>query len=292
MKTYYDISGDGGSNIVQQVEEQGRRITDALAGVGHLVAIGSGKGGVGKSTLTRHLALALATTGWRVAILDADLNGPTQARLAGLGAIPLIPRDDGRVLLPRDPQGVGVVSMGTLVPESEAVDFSSVAEGDSHIWRATREFALLGQLLGSMEWGELDALLFDLPPGAERTFQFAEALGPRTAFVLVTLPSDLARGVVSRSAAALARTANPVLGLIENMKGYYCSDCASTKPLFPDRGDVEVDLPLLGSVPFDPELAELCDRGGSILDAPESGAAKAIMAIAGAMRERLEGLSS
>ena len=292
MKSYHDIQGDGGSRILEQVQEQRRRIGEALAGAGHLVAVGSGKGGVGKSTLTRGLAVAFAAEGLRVAILDADLNGPTQARLAGLGPTPLVPADAGRILLPRDRLGIGVVSMGTLVPESDAVDFPSVSEGDSHTWRATRELALLGQLLASIDWAEPDVLLFDLPPGPERTFQFAEVLGAQAAFVLVTVPSDLARGVVSRSAAALARTSSPVLGLVENMKGYYCSDCRSVKPLFPERGEIEVGLPSLGSVPFDPELAAICDQGGSILDHPERQSTKAILAVARRLRERLEDLPS
>lgn len=260
MKSYFDIAGDGGSNILEQVGSQRARIAERLAGVRHLVAIGSGKGGVGKSTLTLQLATALAGRGSRCAVLDADLNGPSQARLAGLMSTPLVPGPSG-VALPRNRQGVGVVSLGALVPESEALRFASLADGDSHVWRATREFTALGELLVSIDWGELDFLFVDLPPGAERTFQYAEFLGRRTAFLLVTIPSELARGVVARSVAALLGTPNPVLGYVENMKGYYCADCGSVKPLFPDPGRSELRIPCLGSVPFDPELAALCDRG-------------------------------
>ena len=122
--------------------------------------------------------------------------------------------------------------MGSVIPESQALDFESAAHGESHTWRATREFALLGEILGSCEWGALDLLMFDLPPGAERTVQYADFLGPRTSFVLVTIPSEVSRGVVARSVAALSKGPNRVLGYVENMSGYYCRDCNDIKPLF------------------------------------------------------------
>ena len=188
MKTYHDIVGDGGSRVLEQVAEQRTRIADGLAGVRHLVAVGSGKGGVGKSTLTLHLADALRARGLRIAILDADFNGPSQARMAGVqGALfvpPPSPTGFGaasgsqKVALPRTRNGIAVFSMGSLIPESEALDFESAADGESQTWRATREFALLGEILASFEWGALDLLMFDLPPGAERTVQYADFLGP------------------------------------------------------------------------------------------------------------------
>ena len=123
-----------------------------------------------------------------------------------------------------------------------------------------------------MDWGKLDYLLVDLPPGGERIVQYAELLGPSALFVLVTIPSDLARGVVARSIDALAKTPNPILGYVENMDGYYCSDCEQTKPLFPTQNQLKLDLPCLGSVPFDPELAAFCDRGGVLSDLIDSPA--------------------
>ena len=232
VKGYHDIVGDGGSRVLEQVAEQRARITDGLAGVRHLVAVGSGKGGVGKSTLTLHLAGALRARGLRVAILDADFNGPSQARMAGLQGALFVPGTE-KMALPRTRNGIGVFSMGSLIPESNALEFESTAHGESHTWRATREFALLGEILASVEWGELDMLMFDLPPGAERTVQYADFLGSQTSFVLVTIPSDVSRGVVARSVAALSKGPNPVLGYVENMSGYYCRDCNAIKPLFP-----------------------------------------------------------
>ena len=268
MKGYHDIVGDGGSRILEQVAEQRARITDALNGVRHLVAVGSGKGGVGKSTLTLHLAGALRARGLRIAILDADFNGPSQARMAGVQEALFVPGRH-KVSLPRTRNGIAVFSMGSVIPESEALEFESAVRGESHTWRATREFALLGEILASFEWGALDLLMFDLPPGAERTVQYADFLGPfdvaqgkpRVSFVLVTIPSEVARGVVARSVAALSKGRHRIVGYVENMSGYYCRDCAAVKPLFVSSESPNLGIPCLGTVPFDPELARHCDLG-------------------------------
>jgi ATP-binding protein involved in chromosome partitioning len=291
MKGYHDIAGDGGSNVLQQVIDLEGRITANLAGVRHLVAIGSGKGGVGKSTLTFHLAAVCRAAGWDVALLDADLNGPTQARLAGVaGTVPL-PAADGRLALPRARGGFGVFSLGSLVPETEAVDFDSVSRGASHTWRATREFTLLSEVLERAEWGRLDALFVDLPPGAERVVQFAELLGPRASFVLISIPSELARGVVTRSIAALRRAGRRIAGTVENMHGYACSGCQTVRPLFreTDGGAAAIgDVPVLGTVPFDPELAQLCDLGIPVTERPDLPSAPALEATARALMRLFE----
>jgi ATP-binding protein involved in chromosome partitioning len=295
MKGYYDIIGDGGSQILDQVAEQRARITDGLAGVRHLVAIGSGKGGVGKSTLTLQLAGALRARGLRVGVLDADFNGPSLARMAGVQQATFVPGSD-KVSLPRTASGIGVFSMGSLIPESEALDFESAARGESHTWRATREFALLGEILGSFDWGALDLLMFDLPPGAERTVQYADFLGsfdraqdsPRTSFVLVTIPSQVARGVVARSVAALAKGPHRLLGYVENMSGYYCRDCDALKPLFISSEASDLGIPCLGTVPFDPELARQCDMGIPFDGLQESFVGRAISRVAQRLLEDLD----
>ena len=117
--------------------------------------------------------------------------------------------------------------------------------------------------------------------------QYAELLGPTALFVLVTIPSDLARGVVARSLDALAKTPNRILGYVENMDGYYCSHCEQIKPLFPASHQLKLDLPCLGSVPFDPELAELCDRGGSLFDSPASASGQPVRRIAEEICQRM-----
>jgi ATP-binding protein involved in chromosome partitioning len=294
MKHYDEIDGDGGSRVLEQVADLRARIVGGLAGVRHLVAVGSGKGGVGKSTLTMHLAGALRARGLRIAILDADFNGPSQARMAGVRGALFVPGSH-KVALPRTASGIGVFSIGSLLPESQALDFESAARGESHTWRATREFALLGEILASFEWGALDLLMFDLPPGAERTVQYADFLGPRTSFVLVTIPSEVSRGVVARSVAALSKGPNRLLGYVENMSGYYCRDCNAIKPLFSaDSLDTAQDrlaglaIPCLGSVPFDPELARHCDLGTSFTAPRETPAGEALDLIAQRLLGRLD----
>ena len=305
MKSYHDIIGDGGSGILEQVAEQRARIADGLAGVRHLVAVGSGKGGVGKSTLTLHLAGALRARGLRIAILDADFNGPSQARMAGVEGAVFVPGSH-KVALPRTKNGIGVFSMGSLIPESESLEFESAARGESQTWRATREFALLGEILGAFEWGALDLLLFDLPPGAERTVQYADYLGPRTSFVLVTIPSEVSRGVVARSVAALSKgpfdgaqgrpdgaqgRPNRLLGYIENMSGYYCRDCNAIKPLFVSPASSGLEIPCLGTVPFDPELSQHCDRGIPLAELPETPVGRALEQVAQRLLDGLPGPS-
>jgi ATP-binding protein involved in chromosome partitioning len=295
MKRYRDIVGDGGSRVLEQVAEQRSRVTDGLAGVRHIVAVASGKGGVGKSTLTLHLAGALRARGLRMAILDADFNGPSQARMAGVQGALFVPGRQ-KVSLPRTGDGIAVFSMGSVIPESEALEFETAAHGESHTWRATREFSLLGEILRSFEWGALDLLMVDLPPGAERTVQFADFLGPRTAFLLVTIPSEVARGVVARSVAALSKGPNRLLGYVENMSGYFCRDCNAIKPLFvlPERVDSAqgrlsgLEIPCLGTVPFDPELARRCDRGIPFAELRESPVSQALTHIAQRLLDKLE----
>jgi ATP-binding protein involved in chromosome partitioning len=267
VKSYHDLKGDGGSNVLEQVMDLQQRIAGRLAAVRHRLAVGSGKGGVGKSTLTLELARALVGRGLSVAILDADLNGPCQARLSGLGSLAPLPGPNG-LALPRNAEGIGILSLGSVLPEHEDLAFESVAEGDSHTWRAIRERTLLLDLVAGVDWGRLDVLLLDLPPGAERTVQAAELLGPETVFLLVTLPTELSRSVVARSAAALARLRNRVLGYVENMTG-----------VFPPGDAVDIGVPCLGRVPFDPSLAS----GSSA-----SASAEALRELAGRVHDLLE----
>jgi ATP-binding protein involved in chromosome partitioning len=293
VRTHSQIAGDGGSGVAEQIADQAAAIARRLAGIRSLVAVGSGKGGVGKSTLTRQLAGILASRGGRVGILDADLNGPSQARLGGVRGVPPLPGEDG-LRLPRSRDGVQILSVGSLLDERTALEWPGQAAGHSHVWRATREFASLAGLLAAVEWGPLDVLLVDLPPGPERTAQFAEFLGPRAALLLVTIPSALARGVVARSAAALGGLPNRVLGYVENMSGYACPGCGEIHPLFPAEAEAAMlELACLGRIPFDPELARLGDRGVALPEVAAAGAAPrpslaALAAVAAELSRRLE----
>jgi len=286
MKTYFDIQGDGGSNILGQVQAFQSSIAESLSSVGQLVAVGSGKGGVGKSTVTMALAQALHGRDHEVAILDADFNGPCQAKLAGLEGVPWVPGEEG-MLLPRRKDGLGVLSFGSILAEAGITQFETVSEIDEFTWRATKEFTALGQLLASVEWGSPDFLLIDLPPGAERIYQYAQFLGAQASFVLVTIPSQLSRGVVARSITALERAEARALGYVENMAGYFCHDCGEVRPLFPPA-ETELSLPRLGSLPFDPRMAELCDRGWPTGEAQELGSFGAVEKLTDQMIQALE----
>ena len=299
MKRYHDIVGDGGSRVLEQVAEQRTRITDGLAGVRHLVAVGSGKGGVGKSTLTLHLAGALRARGLRIAILDADFNGPSQARMAGVQGALFVPGSH-KVALPRTTNGIAVFSMGSLIPESEALEFESAAHGESHTWRATKEFALLGEILGSFEWGALDLLMFDLPPGAERTVQYADFLGPAD---LVRARDDPFRGGTGRGRAlgggSVEGTQSPPRVrreherlLLPRLQRHQAA-LRVTRPSTPMtcRGSGQpsgLEIPCLGTVPFDPELARHCDRGIPLAELPDTPVGHALDHVAQQLLDSLE----
>ncbi len=130
--------------------------------------------------------------------------------------------------------------------------------------------------------------MFDLPPGAERTVQYADFLGPRTSFVLVTIPSEVSRGVVARSVAALSKGPNRVLGYVENMSGYYCRDCNAIKPLYDSPEPSTMGIPCLGSVPFDPELARQCDLGTPLATLNKTPVGRALDHVAQQLLESLE----
>jgi ATP-binding protein involved in chromosome partitioning len=289
MRTYSQIQGDGGSGVAEQIAELEGAIAQRMARIRHVVAVGSGKGGVGKSTLTRQLGAVLVAAGQRVGILDADLNGPSQAMLGGVRDVPPLPGEEG-LLLPVSRDGVKILSVGSLVAEGEALTWPSATPRHMHVWRATREFAKLAELLAAVHWGPLDVLLVDLPPGPERTAQFADFLGPAASVLLVSIPSALARGVVARSVSALAPLPNRVLGYVENMSGYACAGCGIIRPLFPESQEAaELALPCLGRVPFDPQLAALSDDGRAITEVAEAGlVAVALAGVARALFERLE----
>ena len=295
MRTYSQIAGDGGSGVAEQIADLEAAIARRLAGVRFLVAVGSGKGGVGKSTLTRQLAAVLAAGGRRVGILDADFNGPSQALLGDVREMPPMPGENG-LLVPKSRDGVQILSVGSLLGEGSALTWPGTDVGQSHTWRATREFSNLAELLSAVDWGALDLLLVDLPPGPERTAQFAEFFGPRCALLLVSIPSALAKGVVARAVDALRPLPNRLLGYVENMSGYACSGCGTVRPLFPEEPEHEaLALACLGRVPFDPELARLCDRGIAVTEVEElggagSGASPVLASLRGAATELMNRL--
>ena len=281
MKKYKDIVGDGGSNIVGQVEAQQVRLRERLAGVRAVVAVVSGKGGVGKSSVTAGLACAWALGGARVGVLDADLNGPTMAKMLGVRGQRLPFTADG-VEPPRTTLGVKVMSMDLLLPSDAApLTWDAATQDEAHTWRGTMEANALREFLADTSWGELDLLLLDLPPGTDRLVTIASLVPRLAGSVVVTIPSDVSHLVVRKSITVAAQTRAPVLGLVENMAGLFPGPDAAA--LARDAG-----IPLLGRVPFDPALAAACDRGTPFVAlAPESPAARALTAIAAEIRVAL-----
>lgn len=260
-KRYRDIAGDGGSNVAGQVAEQRRRLSTRLAGVRYAVAVMSGKGGVGKSAITTNLAAWFAMQGWRVGVVDADINGPSLGQMFGVRGQQL--RLDSAGVHPAvGPLGIQVISMDLFLPEDKTpVVWDGPAE-ETFFWRGTMEMHTLREFLADVHWGTLDLLLVDLPPGTERLATLRELLPVLHGTLVVTIPSAVSQLVVLKSitmARELLHT--PVIGLVENMAAYCCPTCGDVHPLFARTTDTSLGIPLLGQVPFDPRLAAAGDRG-------------------------------
>lgn len=278
MKKYREIVGDGGSNIVAQVEAQQRRLAARLQAVRRVVAIVSGKGGVGKSSLTVNLAAALARRDAAVGVLDADLNGPSIAKMLGVRGTKLRLTEAG-VEPPQSAQGIRVMSMDLLLPSDDTpLTWDATSQADSHVWRGNMEANALREFLADTAWGPLDFLLLDLPPGADRLTTVA-GLVPSLAALLVTIPTDVSHLVVKKAITVARGTGAPILGLVENMAG-----------LFPGSGGAalaaESGIPFLGSVPFDPRLAAAADLGVPFVAGhADSPAGRALTQIADRLRD-------
>jgi len=282
MKRYRDIAGDGGSNIAGQVAAQQARLRARLDPIRYVLAVVSGKGGVGKSSVTANLAVAFAADGWRVGVLDADLNGPSMAKMLGVRGRTLTFGTDG-VEPPRGAAGVAVMSMDLLLPSDDApLTWQAPTQDEAHTWRGGMEASALREFLADTAWGALDVLLLDLPPGAERLATVASLVPRLAGTVVVTIPSAVSHLVVRKSITVAAQTGAPVLGLVENMAGMFPGP--PVEQLATDAG-----VPVLGRVPFDPELARAADAGEPFATAaPDRAAARALRGIATAVRTALE----
>ena len=212
-----------------------------VAGVDRILAIASGKGGVGKSTLSSNLAVALARQGRRVGLLDADIYGPSQPRMMGLSERPASP--DGKTILPLHAFGVTVMSIGLLLKEDEAV-----------VWRGPMLMGALQQLLGQVAWGDLDVLIVDLPPGTGDVQLTLCQRTHLTGAIVVSTPQDVALLDARRAIDMFGKLKTPVLGLVENMSTYVCPNCGHEAHLFGHGGvraeAAKLDLPFLGEIPL------------------------------------------
>jgi len=251
----------------------------SIPGISNIVAVASGKGGVGKSTTSVNLALGLAALGWLVGILDADIYGPSVPRLLGLKRKP---ETDGRFLKPLTAYGLKAMSIGFLVEEEDAM-----------IWRGPMVVSAIQQLLRDVGWGELDCLVVDMPPGTgDAQLSLAQNV-PLAGAVIVSTPQDLALIDARRGIAMFRKVEVPVLGIVENMSYFLCPHCGGRTDIFAHGGAraeaAKYDVPFLGEVPLDLAIREQSDRGLPVVAADPDGAyARIYREIAAQVKASLE----
>lgn len=284
MKSYKELPNDAGSNIIGQVTAQADRVQKRLASVKHTVAVMSGKGGVGKSALTANLATALTLKGNTVGVVDADINGPTLAKMMGVRNATLEYTSAG-VKPAVTALGTKLISMDLLLTEDDApVLWNAHTQKDAFTWRSTMEVGALREFIADTKWGELDYLLLDLPPGSDRLPNVAELIPNLGGVVVVTIPSEVSQLVVKKSV-TIARDVLkvPIIGIVENMAFYVCQHCGEEEPLFSadETLDAAFQQVVLGRVPFDPRLTRCSDTGIPYVDEyPDAPASKALMQVA------------
>lgn len=290
-RTYAELVGRDTSGMVEQVAAHHARVAHRLAGVGACVAVMSGKGGVGKSLVTAALAVACARRGLAVGLLDADLVGPSAARMSGVGRSRLVVGEDG-VRPAMSAAGVRVMSMDLLLEEGAPLRWRE-PDSESFVWRGAQERSALREFLADVAWGELDLLLVDLPPGTQRLVDLHELLPRLDGLVVLTIPSGASGAAVDRSMRLAAEREIAVLGVVENMAGYACPECGETKPLFPGEAAARLTeahgAPLLASVPFDPQAAALAETGELEALVERTVAGRLLDAVAAAVVERVHG---
>jgi len=247
-------------------QEDGQRVK----GVARILAIGSGKGGVGKSTVSSNLAVALARQGRKVGLLDADIYGPSQPRMMGVNKRPSSP--DGKTIIPLKAHGVTMMSIGLMLAEDKAV-----------VWRGPMLMGALQQMLGQVEWGELDVLLVDLPPGTGDVQLTLCTKTELTGAVVVSTPQDVALLDARKALDMFATLKTPVLGLIENMSTFTCPHCGGESHPFGQGGVASeaerLGLPYLGALPLDLDT-RIAGDGGTPIAAGEGPVADAFGVLA------------
>jgi len=245
--------------------------------LGKVIAISSGKGGVGKSTVASNLAIALAKQGARVGLMDADIYGPNIPRMMGVNAPPPV---ENEKIIPLQAHGVKIMSLGFMIERDQPA-----------IWRGPIIMKIITQFLRDVQWGELDYFLVDMPPGTgDAQLSLVQATMVHGA-IIVTTPQEVASGDALRGAKMFQRVAVPVLGVIENMSYFICPNCAEKHRIFGSGGGKrlaeELNVPLLGEIPFFGGVLEGADRGEPIVvSEPKTPAAQALFELAG----RLKGL--
>lgn len=274
-KVMVSLTSDRAQAATGQAKAQGRPgppPREAVPGVRHIIAVGSGKGGVGKSTVAVNLALGFAAEGLRTGILDADLYGPSVPKLLGLEGKPAV-RDDG-IFAPHEAYGLKAMSIGSMLTANQAV-----------VWRGPMATSALRQLLRESDWGGLDVLVVDLPPGTGDIQISLVQQVPLLGAVIVSTPQDLALIDAKKAMDMLLRTDVPILGLIENMSYFVAPDTGNRYDIFGHGGARAAadtfDIPFLGEIPLVMSIRESSDAGKPVVatdpDGPEAQAFRAIV---------------
>ncbi|MGE5477202.1 MAG: iron-sulfur cluster carrier protein ApbC [Bacteroidales bacterium] len=268
----------------QQAPQQPKGERPLLPHVKSIIAVASGKGGVGKSTTATNLALSLARKGLKVGLFDADIYGPSMPRMLGITGEPVSP--DGETLLPMENHGVKCMSIGFLVPEDNPI-----------IWRGPMVMGALNQLMRDVEWGALDVMVIDMPPGTGDTQLTMSQNVPLTGAVIVSTPQDIALLDARKGLNMFRKVDVPVLGLIENMSYYVCPKCGDEAHIFGHGGAkaeaARLSVEFLGEVPLDIAIRETSDRGEPIVvSQPASPHSKAYAAIADKIWDKVQALQA
>ena len=259
-------------------DEEAQARPNLIPGVKHAIAVSSGKGGVGKSTVAVNLAVAMGLSGAKVGLLDADIYGPNIPMMMGIEKTP--EQKEGKIS-PAESHGIKLISMGFFVPEDQAV-----------VWRGPMVHTAIQQLFRDVLWGELDYLLIDLPPGTGDAQLTLSQLVPLAGAITVTTPQDVALHDVRKGMMMFQKVNVPLLGIIENMSYFVCGHCGERTEIFAygggERAAEKLDVPFLGRVPIDPAIREGGDTGRPLVVAhPESPQAKAFRDIAGQVMAQL-----
>ncbi len=260
------------------VDEEADTSSEVVPGVESVIAVSSGKGGVGKSTFSVNLAVALAQD-HDVGLLDADIYGPNVPRMFGETEPPQVTKEE--TILPTEKYGVKVMSMGYLTNEDSPV-----------VWRGAMVHKALTQLLNDVEWGELDYLVVDLPPGTgDAQLTIAQTV-PVTGAVIVTTPQPVSIDDSRKGVEMFRRADVDVAGVVENMSGFVCPDCGGEHEVFGAGGGEELadesDVPLLGSIPLDPGVRTASDTGEPVVLGSDSPSRDALTDVARETRERVD----